>query len=67
MIYPRGLAPTFAKLGQYSTTLISTFVQHACIAALAEGDGFIRTMVDRCAEARTILVDGLSGLPGVTA
>jgi aspartate/methionine/tyrosine aminotransferase len=66
VIYPRGLAPTFAKLGQYSTTSISTFVQHACIAALNEGDGFIRTMVDRCAEARGILVDGLSRLPGVT-
>ncbi|PJI36773.1 hypothetical protein CTI14_72555, partial [Methylobacterium radiotolerans] len=34
---------TFAKLGQYSTTSIPTFVQHACIAALEEGDGFIRT------------------------
>ncbi len=66
VIYPRGLAPTFAKLGQYSTTSIPTFVQHACIAALEEGDGFIRTMVDRCAEARSILVEGLSRLPGVT-
>jgi len=66
VIYPRGLASTFAKLGQYSTTSIPTFVQHACIAALEEGDGFIRTMVERCAEARAILVDGLSRLPGVT-
>ena len=24
VIYPRGLAPTFAKLGQYSTTSIPT-------------------------------------------
>ena len=66
LIYPQGLAPTFAKLGQYSTTSIPTFVQHACIAALNEGDSFIRTMVDRCAESRAILVEGLSRLPGVT-
>ena len=66
VIFPRGLAPTFAKLGQYSTTSIPTFIQHACIAALDEGDGFIRTMVDRCAEARGILVEGLARLPGVT-
>ena len=66
VIFPRGLAPTFAKLGQYSTTSIPTFIQHACVAALEEGDGFIRTMVDRCAEARTILVEGLARLPGVT-
>jgi aspartate/methionine/tyrosine aminotransferase len=66
LIYPRGLAPTFAKLGQYSTTSIPTFVQHACIAALEEGDGFIRTMVDRCAQARAILIEGLSRLPGAS-
>ena len=67
LVYPRGLAATFAKLGQYNTTSIPTFVQHAAIAALEEGDEFIRDMVGRCAESRAILVDGLSRLPGVTA
>ena len=66
LVFPRGLAPTFAKLGQYNTTSIPTFVQHAAIAALEQGDDFIRTMVGRCAESRGILVDGLSRLPGVT-
>ncbi|MGY2050514.1 pyridoxal phosphate-dependent aminotransferase [Methylobacterium sp. JK268] len=66
LVFPAGLAPTFAKLGQYNTTSIPTFVQHAAVAALDEGDGFIRTMVGRCAEAREILVSGLSRLPGVT-
>ncbi len=67
LIFPRGLDETFAKLGQYNTTSIPTFVQHAAVAALDEGDGFIRTMVARCAEARTILIDGLSRLPGAAA
>ncbi len=66
LIYPRGLGATFAALGQYNTTSIPTFVQHAAIAALNEGDPFIRAMVDRCGESRAILVDGLSRLPGVT-
>ena len=66
LIYPRGLAAAFAKLGQYNTTSIPTFVQHAGIAALEQGDAFIRAMVGRCAESRAILVDGLSRLPGVT-
>jgi aspartate/methionine/tyrosine aminotransferase len=64
LIYPRGLDATFAKLGQYNTTSIPTFVQHAAVTALDEGDGFIRTMVGRCAEARAILIEGLSQLPG---
>ncbi len=66
LVYPRGLAATFAKLGQYNTTSIPTFIQHAAVCALDEGDAFIRTMVARCAESRAILLEGLSRLPGVT-
>jgi aspartate/methionine/tyrosine aminotransferase len=66
IVYPEGLAATFAKLNQYNTTSIPTFIQHAAVAALNEGDDFIRTMVGRCVEARRILVEGLSRLPGVT-
>lgn len=64
--YPEALAATFAKLGQYNTTSIPTFIQHAAVAALEQGDDVIRTMVGRCVEARAILVDGLSRLRGVT-
>ena len=66
LVYPAGLGPTFAKLGQYNTTSIPTFIQHAAVAALDDGDAFIRTMVGRCAESRAILVQGLSRVPGVT-
>jgi aspartate/methionine/tyrosine aminotransferase len=66
LVYPAGLDRTFAKLGQYNTTSIPTFIQHAAITALNEGDDFIRTMVGRCAESRAILVDALSRLKGVT-
>ena len=64
--YPAALAATFAKLGQYNTTSIPTFIQHAAVAALEQGDDVIRTMVSRCVEARTIMVEGLSRLKGVT-
>ncbi len=66
LIYPQGLAEAFGKLGQYSTTSIPTFIQHACVAALDEGDAVIRTMVARCAESRAIMVEGLSRLRNVT-
>ena len=66
LIFPRGLGPTFAKLGQYNTTSIPTFIQHAAVAALDRGDDFIRDMVARCGEARAIMVDGISQLPGAT-
>ncbi|UFN49585.1 pyridoxal phosphate-dependent aminotransferase [Roseomonas sp. OT10] len=63
IVFPEGMDATFAKIGQYSTTSIPTFIQHAAIVALEQGDGFIRTMVGRCAESRAIFVEGLSGLP----
>ena len=66
VVYPQGLDATFAKLNQYNTTSIPTFVQHAAIVALEQGDSFIRKMVGRCAESRQIFVDGLARLPGVT-
>jgi aspartate/methionine/tyrosine aminotransferase len=66
LVYPAGLDSVFARLGQYNTTSIPTFIQHAAVTALNEGDDFIRTMVGRCTESRAIMVDGLSRLKGVT-
>lgn len=66
MVFPEGMADVFNKLNQYNTTSIPTFIQHAAVAALDEGDAFIRTMVGRCAESRQIMVDGLRRIPGVT-
>ena len=66
MVFPGGMDGLFANLGQYNTTSIPTFVQHAAATALDEGDAFIRTMVARCAESRAIMVDGLRRLRGVT-
>jgi aspartate/methionine/tyrosine aminotransferase len=66
MVFPAGLEQVFDNLGQYNTTSIPTFIQHACIAALEQGDDFIRTMVARCAESRRIVCEGLAGLPGLT-
>ena len=63
---PEGAAPVFAKLGEYNTTSIPTFVQHAAVAALDRGDAFIREMVRRCAESRAVLAGGLSLLPSVS-
>jgi aspartate/methionine/tyrosine aminotransferase len=66
LVYPAGLDSTFAKLSNYNTTSIPTFIQHAAVTALNEGDDFIRTMVARCTESRAILVEGLSRLKGVS-
>ncbi|MDB5370414.1 MAG: aminotransferase class [Roseomonas sp.] len=65
IVFPEGMDGVFASLGQYNTTSIPTFIQHACIAALDQGDDFIRTMVARCRESRRIFCDGLGAIPGI--
>ncbi len=64
LIMPKGLEAPFAKLSEYNTTSIPTFVQHAAVEALNQGDSFIRTMVSRCGASRAILLDGLSRIKG---
>jgi aspartate/methionine/tyrosine aminotransferase len=65
IVVPEGMGETFASLCQYNTTSIPTFIQYACIAALDQGDDFIRTMVSRCRESRRIFSEGLAALPGI--
>ncbi len=65
LIYPRGMEEVFGNLSQYNTTSIPTFIQYACIAALEQGDDFIRTMVARCRESRRIFCEGLGAIPGI--
>lgn len=67
LIFPEGMAAVFDNLGQYNTTSIPTFIQYACIAALEQGDDFIRTMVGRCQESRRIICEGLAAIPGIRA
>lgn len=63
--FPQGLSSVFARLGEYNTTSIPTFIQHAASAALDGGDPFIEAMVERCKVSRAILIDGLSRLANV--
>lgn len=65
LVFPEMMQGYFARIGQYSTTSIPTFIQHAAIEALEKGDDFIRTMVARCAQSRAIFMEGLGGIPGL--
>jgi aspartate/methionine/tyrosine aminotransferase len=65
LIFPDGMDKVFDNLSQYNTTSIPTFIQYACIAALEQGDEFIRTIVGRCRESRRIFCEGLAAIPGI--
>lgn len=66
VVFPKGMDQLFARLCQYNTTGVASFIQRACIVALEDGDEFIDQQVERCRASRDILVEGLSALDNVT-
>ncbi|WP_234187096.1 pyridoxal phosphate-dependent aminotransferase [Shinella sp. NM-101] len=65
LIYPEGMSTVFDNLSQYNTTSVSTFSQYAAVAALDQGDDFIRQLVERSARGRAIICATLDKLPNV--
>ena len=65
LVYPAGMSTIFDNLSQYNTTSVSTFSQHAAVAALDQGDDFIKSLVERSAKGREIICSTLDRLPNV--
>lgn len=65
VIYPKGMSKIFDNLSQYNTTSVATFVQHAAVAALDQGDEFIKSLVARSTRGREIICSTLDKLPNV--
>lgn len=65
LVYPEGMSKVFDNLSQYNTTSVATFIQHAAVAALDQGDDFIRSLVARSSRGREIICTALDGLPDV--
>jgi aspartate aminotransferase len=51
------------KLVEFNTSGAPTFLQHAAIAAITQGEGFIAEMVQRCRTGRDLIVQGLQRFP----
>ena len=55
-----------ANLIQYSTSGIAEFMQWAGVAALNDGEWFVRHMIERAREGRAIVAEGFNGNNRVT-
>src|SRR5947208_5944237 len=60
MAAPSDLLPTIEKLVEFNTSGSPTFLQHAGIAAIRDGESFIEQFVARCRAARDLAIDGLN-------
>jgi aspartate/methionine/tyrosine aminotransferase len=59
MTIPSDLLPVMEKLVEFNTSGSPTFLQHAGIVAIREGEEFIARFVARCRAARDVAIDAL--------
>jgi aspartate aminotransferase len=65
VVVPRNWPKMLGKLVQYNTSGAPTFIQHAGLVAVTEGEDFIARMKDRYRAGRDLTVERLGHLPGV--
>ena len=63
--YPAGGLDVFEKIIQFNTSGGVEFLQHGAIAALEQGEDFVRFFVDRCRVAHRIANARLNAMPRV--
>ncbi|HEY5008087.1 MAG TPA: pyridoxal phosphate-dependent aminotransferase [Caulobacteraceae bacterium] len=65
MVHPPSLGPTLAMLTQYTTSGVTTFLQHAGVAAIRDGEPFVASMRAYCEAGMGIVCDALERSPRV--
>jgi len=65
MVHPPSIGPTLAMMTQYTTSGVTTFLQHAGVAAIREGEPFVAQMRTYCEAGMGIVCDALEQLPRV--
>jgi aspartate aminotransferase len=65
MVHPPSIGPTLALMTQYTTSGVTTFLQHAGLAAIREGEPFVAWMRGYCETGMGIVCDALERLPRV--
>ena len=55
IVYPEGHRTSFEKLIQFNSSGVAEFLQQGAIAALREGEGFVKFFADRCRGGRDLV------------
>ena len=59
LVHPPSMGPSLAMVTQYSTSGVTTFIQHAAVAALEQGEPFIEYIRGYCERGMGIACDAL--------
>jgi aspartate/methionine/tyrosine aminotransferase len=66
MIAPRLMGQVVENLVQYNTSGTTTFLQNGCLAALEQGEPFVRAQVEQARRGRAIVCEALASAGNVT-
>jgi aspartate/methionine/tyrosine aminotransferase len=65
MVTPARLGLTIGKLIEYNFSCVATFIQHAGIVAVEEGEPFVAELVERYRRGRDVVYQRLAGIDRV--
>ncbi len=66
LTHPPELGPIFSKLNEFNVASPTTFVQHAGVVAMRDGEAFVAEMVERYRRNRDLVFQRLAAMPKVT-
>lgn len=66
IIMPRGLTNQLDRLIEFNTSGGQSFLQAGCVAALQQGESWVKWMVERCRQGRDLVVERLSAMNRVS-
>ena len=66
LTHPPDLGPDLSKLNEFNIASPTTFVQHAGVVAIREGEPFVAEMVERYRRNRDLVFQRLGAMPRVT-
>ncbi|MBO6783323.1 MAG: pyridoxal phosphate-dependent aminotransferase [Alphaproteobacteria bacterium] len=66
LTHPPDLGPVFSKLNEFNVASPTTFVQHAGVVAMRDGEPFVAEMVERYRRNRDLVFQRLAAMPRVT-
>jgi aspartate/methionine/tyrosine aminotransferase len=66
IVLPQGLTDQLDRLIEFNTSGGQSFLQHGCIAALREGEPWVKWMVERCKRGRDLVMSRLNAMNRVS-
>jgi aspartate/methionine/tyrosine aminotransferase len=66
MILPQGLTDQLDRLIEFNTSGGQSFLQQGCVAALREGESWVKWMVERCRRGRDLVMHRLHAMNRVS-